>query len=89
MSLNSRTTSLVTTTNLFIILAVMAVVWITHNPLAVLGLFFIQDMPVFQDSVGIDQLRRLGIIDGDDDDDDGDGEHGCGGDAKIGFMARM
>lgn len=87
MSLNTRTTALITTINLFIIFAVIFVVCATQNPVAILGLFFLQELPLFQDSVGIDQLRQLGIIDREDDDHQPD--DGYDRESKIGFTAKV
>lgn len=88
MSLNSRTTALVTATNLIIVAAVVFVVAVTKNPVAILGLFFLRDLPLFQDSINIEQLRQLGVLDRDDDgaypvDDGYDRE------SKIGFTAQV
>ena len=91
MSLNARTTTLSTITNALLILAVTVVVAITKNPVAILALFFMRDLPVFQDQVGIDQLRQLGIIDGPDGPEDHDGESRDSeyGGTKTGFTARL
>lgn len=87
MSLNARTTALITIINLFIVAAVVFVVAATENPVAILGLFFLREMPLFQDSINIDQLRQLGVIDNDHaagaDDDDGYQ------DSKLGFTANI
>lgn len=89
MSLNARTTALATATNLLIILTVVFVVAATMNPVAILGLFFLRELPLFQDSVNIEQLRQLGIIDGPgdlDDDDSIDSEYQG---TKVGFTGRL
>lgn len=54
MSLNRKTPGFITLTNVVILLVVAFIVWATKNPLALLGLFFLQNMPVFQDGGGHD-----------------------------------
>lgn len=60
MSLNRKTTSFITVTNILIVLLIAFICLITLNPLAILGLFFLQNMPVYQERM---------MEDGEDDDE--------------------
>lgn len=73
MSLNRKTTSFITVTNILIVLLIAFISLITLNPLAILGLFFLQNMPVYQES----------MHDGEDDD-----EGKAYQDSEIGFTAK-
>jgi len=70
--------------NFFILLVVAGLGVLTNNPLVILGLFFLQDLPVHV-VTNEQQLRASAIKelqDGDDDDDDMDD-----GESAIGFTA--
>jgi hypothetical protein len=59
--------------NICIVLAVSGITWLTGNPLAILGLFFMQPIPQMQ-------ITPQMLYGGDDDEEEDDG-------GKIGFTA--
>lgn len=56
--------------------------------MAILGLFFLRDLPLFQDSINIEQLRQLGVLDRDDN-GAGPGDDGYDRESKIDFAASI
>jgi hypothetical protein len=66
MSLNAKTSSYSTITNLAIIAAVIAVTVLTKNPMCLLALFFVQNLPVFEERPTLEELEAMGADSGDD-----------------------
>lgn len=97
MSLNRNTTTYTVLINVLITIAVCLTLWLTKNPLALLGIFFMQELPLFQDQPTIDDLRQMGLIDdSDDEDQDGDPRSRKAtapgddyADTKTGFTGRL
>lgn len=69
MFLNRKTTGFITLINLVIVLLIGATIYFTRNPLALLGLFFLQNLPVFQGMSDMDEIDME--IEDDEEDESG------------------